>query len=100
MQLEQSRVGKTLESRFILPPMEASFSTIATEKSWSARLRAASSPAMPPPRIRASNRKLRREPILMGKPLEGENLVIRAGHLFHQYWHRGNDRALNQAILG
>ncbi len=49
MQLAQSRVGKTLLSRIILPPMLGSFSTSSTLKPMSPRLTAASMPAMPAP---------------------------------------------------
>ena len=59
MQLAQSRVGKTLDSRIILPPIEASRSTTATWKPWSAKSSAACSPAIPPPTTRASNSSFR-----------------------------------------
>ena len=56
MQLQQSRVGNTLLSMIILPPMEGSFSTSATWYPWSARSNAHCIPAMPPPSTRTSKR--------------------------------------------
>ena len=35
-------------------------------------------------------------PYSLGKPLKGYNLVVGAGQLLHQQWHRGDNRALNQ----
>jgi hypothetical protein len=54
MQLEQSRVGKTLLSRIIFPPMETSFSTRSTLYPMSPSVRPDSIPAMPPPTTRTS----------------------------------------------
>ncbi len=49
MQLAQSRVGKTLDSRIIFPPTLASFSTSSTLYPMSPSFRADSMPPMPLP---------------------------------------------------
>ena len=54
MQLAQSRVGKTLLSKIILPPIDGSFSTTSTRWPMSPSLIAASMPPIPLPMTSAS----------------------------------------------
>ncbi len=54
MQLAQSRVGKTLLSRIILPPIDGSFSTRSTRWPMSPSFTAASMPPIPLPMTSAS----------------------------------------------
>ena len=54
MQLAQSRVGKTFDSRIIFPPTLASFSTTSTLYPMSPSFRADSIPPIPLPTTRTS----------------------------------------------